>query len=98
MGLTQLHTPGFAAWYQKLVSKRRLVIEEVVRETTSGGIVFRRNKDTKQLEILLIQVPKTAGRSPKAHVEEVKSPSKPPSVNREETRPAGNEMYNWSAR
>ena len=50
------------------IPKRRPVIEEVVRETTSGGIVFRRNQ-TKQLEILLIQDAKKRWTIPKGHVE-----------------------------
>src|ERR1700712_1608036 len=33
----------------------RPTIEEVVHETTSGGIIFRRNEKTEELEILLIQ-------------------------------------------
>lgn len=54
--------------FRNFVSKRRPVIEEVVRETTSGGIVFRR--DTKgALEILLIQDAKNRWTIPKGHVE-----------------------------
>jgi ADP-ribose pyrophosphatase YjhB (NUDIX family) len=48
---------------------RRPAIEEVVRETTSGGIVFRRNQKTKELEILLIQDAKNRWTIPKGHVE-----------------------------
>jgi 8-oxo-dGTP pyrophosphatase MutT (NUDIX family) len=55
--------------FRNFVSKRRPVIEEVVRETTSGGIVWRKNpKD--QLEILLIQDAKGRWTIPKGHVEE----------------------------
>lgn len=43
-------------------------IKEVVRETTSGGIVFRRNA-SGQLEILLIQDAKGRWTIPKGHVE-----------------------------
>ena len=55
--------------FRNFVTKRRPVIEEVVRETTSGGIVFRRNQE-QQLEILLIQDAKGRWTIPKGHVEE----------------------------
>lgn len=44
-------------------------IKEVVKETTSGGIVFRRNPETRQLEVLLIQDAKHRWTIPKGHVE-----------------------------
>lgn len=59
---------------KRLVSNRRPSIEEVVRETTSGGIIFRRNKHTNQLEILLIQDAKNRWTIPKGHVEEGEEP------------------------
>lgn len=59
---------------KRLVSSRRPSIEEVVRETTSGGIVFRRNKHNNQLEILLIQDAKNRWTIPKGHVEEGEEP------------------------
>jgi ADP-ribose pyrophosphatase YjhB (NUDIX family) len=52
------------------------VIDEVVHETTSGGIVFRRNKKTRQLEILLIQDAKNRWTIPKGHVEPNEEPRK----------------------
>jgi 8-oxo-dGTP pyrophosphatase MutT (NUDIX family) len=57
---------------RKLVT-RRPVISEVVRETTSGGVVFRRNKDGK-VEILLIQDAKNRWTIPKGHVEPGEEP------------------------
>jgi 8-oxo-dGTP pyrophosphatase MutT (NUDIX family) len=57
---------------RKLVT-RRPVISEVVRETTSGGVVFRRNKDDK-VEILLIQDAKNRWTIPKGHVEPGEEP------------------------
>ena len=48
--------------------RRRPEIEEVVRETTSGGVVFRRNQKGG-LEILLIQDAKNRWTIPKGHVE-----------------------------
>lgn len=59
---------------KRFVSNRRPSIEEVVRETTSGGIIFRRNKNTNQLEILLIQDAKNRWTIPKGHVEEGEEP------------------------
>ena len=38
---------------KELVTKRRPVISEVVRETTSGGVVYRKNND--KVEILLMK-------------------------------------------
>lgn len=59
---------------KKFLPKRRPPIEEVVRETTSGGIVFRRNEKTNQLEILLIQDAKNRWTIPKGHVEPNEEP------------------------
>lgn len=58
---------------KKLVTKHRPVIDEVVRETTSGGIVFRRT-DAGKLEILLIQDAKHRWTIPKGHVEPGEEP------------------------
>lgn len=55
--------------FRKLVRGRRPVIDEVVRETTSGGIVFRRDKKNGELQILLIQDAKNRWTIPKGHVE-----------------------------
>lgn len=55
--------------FRNFVTKRRPVIEEVVRETTSGGIVWRKNT-AGQVEILLIQDAKGRWTIPKGHVEE----------------------------
>jgi ADP-ribose pyrophosphatase YjhB (NUDIX family) len=54
---------------KKLWKKRRPSIQEVVREATAGGIVFRRN-DKGKLEILLVQDAKDRWTIPKGHVEE----------------------------
>lgn len=53
---------------KNFVSKRRPVIEEAVHETTSGGVVFRRDKNG-QVEILLIRDAKNRWTIPKGHVE-----------------------------
>jgi len=48
---------------------RRSPISEVVREATSGGIVFRHNPKNEQVEFLLIQDAKGRWTLPKGHVE-----------------------------
>lgn len=55
--------------FKKYFSRKKQSIDEVVRESTAGGIVFRRNKKGK-IEILLIQDPKGRWSIPKGHVEE----------------------------
>ena len=52
------------------VNRRRPAINEVVREPTAGGIVFRHNKDTGAIEFLLIQDAKNRWTIPKGHIEE----------------------------
>ena len=49
--------------------KRKPSIQEVVREATAGGIVFRKGKNDK-LEILLVQDAKDRWTIPKGHIEE----------------------------
>lgn len=56
--------------FRKFVHKRRPAISEVVREPTAGGIIFRRNPKTKDVEILLIQDAKNRWTIPKGHIEE----------------------------
>ncbi len=48
---------------------RKSSIQEIVREPTAGGIVFRRNKKD-EIEILLIQDAKDRWTIPKGHIEE----------------------------
>ena len=47
---------------------RKSSIQEIVREPTAGGIVFRHGKDS--VEILLIQDAKDRWTIPKGHIEE----------------------------
>lgn len=55
--------------FRKLV--RRPAINEVVREPTAGGIIFRRNPaDSNSIEILLIADSKGRWTIPKGHIEE----------------------------
>ena len=55
--------------FRDFVRRQRPTINEVVRETTSGGIVFRHNPRDHKLEILLIQDVKNRWTIPKGHVE-----------------------------
>lgn len=52
---------------------RRPAINEVVREPTAGGVIFRRTRDGKNVEILLIQDAKNRWTIPKGHIEEGES-------------------------
>lgn len=56
--------------FKKFLPRRKPTISEVVREPTSGGMVFRRNKKTNEIEILLIQDAKDRWTIPKGHIEE----------------------------
>jgi 8-oxo-dGTP pyrophosphatase MutT (NUDIX family) len=55
-------------------SRRKPAISEVVREPTSGGVVYRHNPETHELEILLIQDAKDRWTIPKGHIEEGETP------------------------
>ncbi|MDZ7786085.1 MAG: NUDIX domain-containing protein [Candidatus Saccharibacteria bacterium] len=81
--------------FRKFVHKRRPAINEVVREPTAGGIIFRRNKNG-QLEILLIQDAKNRWTIPKGHIEEGETAKQ--AARREiseETGLKGLEMHSW---
>ena len=52
------------------VNRRRPAINEVVREPTAGGVVFRHNEKTGTIEFLLIQDAKNRWTIPKGHIEE----------------------------
>lgn len=55
--------------FKKFVNRRRPAINEVVREPTAGGVIYRR--DAKNgIEILLIQDAKDRWTIPKGHIEE----------------------------
>lgn len=51
------------------VFRKKTVIQSIVREPTSGGIIFRFTKDKKDIEILLIQDSKGRWTIPKGHIE-----------------------------
>lgn len=57
--------------FRKFVSRRRPAIDEVVREPTAGGVVFRRSgQRASDVQILLIQDAKNRWTIPKGHIEE----------------------------
>lgn len=60
-------TPQFDK-FKKYFSRRKPSIQEIVREPTAGGIVFRHGE--KGVEILLIQDAKDRWTIPKGHIEE----------------------------
>ncbi len=60
--------------FKRLINRKNAAINEVVREPTAGGVIFRRNDRTKELEILLIQDAKDRWTIPKGHIEEGESP------------------------
>lgn len=51
------------------VFRKKPTIQEIVREPTSGGIIFRLTRDKKDIEILLIQDSKERWTIPKGHIE-----------------------------
>ncbi len=63
-------TPQFDK-FKKYFSRKKPSIQEIVREPTAGGIVFRHGE--KGIEILLIQDAKDRWTIPKGHIEEGES-------------------------
>lgn len=59
---------------KKYLTRRKPAINEVVREHTSGGIVWRRNNKTQEVEILLVQDSKDRWTIPKGHIETGEKP------------------------
>lgn len=56
--------------FKKYFSRKKPSIQEIVREPTAGGIIFRHAKDGSGIEILLIQDAKDRWTIPKGHIEE----------------------------
>jgi 8-oxo-dGTP pyrophosphatase MutT (NUDIX family) len=72
-------------------------IQEVVHETTAGGVIFRRSRqDPAKVEILLIQDAKDRWTIPKGHVEEGEEPKQTAEreIN-EETGLKEMKVFNW---
>ena len=61
--------PQFDKFKKYFSRTKRPSIQEIVREPTAGGIVFRRNKKD-EIEFLLIQDHKDRWTIPKGHIEE----------------------------
>ena len=81
--------------FKKYFNRRKPSIQEIVREPTAGGIVFRRDKDSR-VEILLIQDAKDRWTIPKGHIEEGETAQQ--TAKREIGEEAGltnTEVINW---
>jgi len=61
--------PRFDRFRKYFQRQRKPVIQEVVREQTAGGVVFRRGKNN-EIEVLLAQDAKDRWTIPKGHIEE----------------------------
>ena len=55
--------------FTSAVFRKKVAIQEIVREPTSGGIIFRFTEDKKDIEVLLIQDSKNRWTIPKGHIE-----------------------------
>lgn len=81
--------------FKQFVQRRRPTINEVVREPTAGGVIFRRGKNN-EVEILLIQDAKNRWTIPKGHIEEGESAKETAEREiREETGLAEMKVMNW---
>lgn len=63
-----MSTPKFNK-FKQYFNRKKPTIQEIVREPTAGGVVFRRNP-AGEVEILLIQDAKDRWTIPKGHIEE----------------------------
>lgn len=82
--------------FKKFVTNRRPAISEVVREPTAGGVIYRRNAETKEIEVLLIQDAKNRWTIPKGHIEEGESANQTAEREiREETGLQQMKVLNW---
>lgn len=82
--------------FKHFLPKRKPTISEVVREPTAGGVVFRRNPKSNEIEILLIQDAKDRWTIPKGHIEEGETAKQAAEREiREETGLAEVKVLNW---
>lgn len=88
--------PKFQSLRRFVSGRNRPTIQEVVHETTAGGVIFRRDPTTKKIEILLIQDAKDRWTIPKGHVEEGEEPKQTAEREiREETGLQEMKVFNW---
>ncbi len=89
--------PNPVKGFKKLVYRRRAEIEEVVHETTAGGVIFRRDKNqSEKVDILLIQDTKNRWTIPKGHVEPNEEPRRTADREiKEETGLNNIKVYSW---
>ena len=69
----QMKRPNPVKGFRKFVH-RRPAINEVLREPTAGGIIYRQSQDKKTIEVLLVQDSKNRWTIPKGHIEEGETP------------------------
>jgi diadenosine hexaphosphate hydrolase (ATP-forming) len=88
--------PKPVAGIRRLVKRHRPAISEVVREPTAGGVIFRRGRDGKTVEVLLIRDSKGRWTIPKGHIEDGESPRDAAEREvREETGLADMDVTDW---
>ncbi len=81
---------------RRFIPGRRPSIQEVVHETTAGGVIFRRDPQTQKIEILLIQDAKDRWTIPKGHVEPNEEPKQTAEREiQEETGLQTMRVFNW---
>lgn len=91
----QVPVPKFER-FRKYFQRRKPAIQEVVREQTAGGVVFRRNEKTNEIEVLLAQDAKDRWTIPKGHIEEGETAKETAEREvREETGLQKMEVMNW---
>lgn len=89
-----IHRPKPVAGLRKFVRRHRPAINEVVREPTAGGVVFRAAGNS--VEVLLIRDSKGRWTIPKGHIEEGETPRQAAEREvREETGLAEMEVKDW---
>lgn len=81
--------------FKKFVARKQS-IQEVVHEITSGGIVYRNDAKTGEMQVLLIKDAKNRWTIPKGHVEEGEEPKQTAEREiREETGLQKMKVKNW---
>src|SRR3989344_2428318 len=80
---------------KKFFPRKNFINKEVVKEPTSGGMIFRRDQKN-QIEILLIQDAKNRWTIPKGHIEEGETAKQTAEREiREETGLQNMKVLNW---